>query len=126
MNSIISGEYPTMAEWKRLIKDKILKHDFKRFKVNCTLNRSLQHLNNNVNVSAISPLWIHCYKNINDFKKVKKCIQILIGSFRQLKGRCKLCNQAVFTLEHILFDCYILDISRSRLWNDVVNSGQKN
>ena len=78
-----------------------------------------------MHVSAISPLWIHCYKNIKDFKKVKKCIQILIGSFRQLKGRCKLCEQTVFTLEHILFDCYSLDISRSRLWNDVVNSGPK-
>ena len=42
-----------------------------------------------------------------------------------MKGRCKLCEQIVFTLEHILFDCYSLDISRSRLWNDVVNSGPK-
>ncbi len=56
MNSITSGEYSTMTEWKKLIKDKIINYDLKRFKVNCTLNRSLKHLNNDINGITISPL----------------------------------------------------------------------
>ncbi len=43
-----------------------------------------------------------------------------------MKGKCESCEQAVFTLEHILFDCYSLDISRNRLWDDIVNSGPTN
>ncbi len=113
-----------MAKWKRIVKEKVYSYDTKRLNVTCDLNRSLIMLKR-VNINSISPLWIHCYKNVHEFKMVKKCIQLLIGSYRQMKGNCVSGNKGKFSLDHVLFVCKHFNESRLKLWSDIIRVSPK-
>ena len=121
VNSIKGGEYISMAEWKKFVKKEVFDYDVKRLKVACSLNKSLCFMNKDIKINVISPLWMHCYKNVHDYKMVRKCIQLLIGSFRQIKGMCNLCGEVEFTLDHLLFSCINSNDTRDRLWKEVCN-----
>ncbi len=119
INCILSGEYISITQWKRIVKENVYNYDSKRLNVTCDLNKSLLFLKK-IKVNSISPLWIHCYKNVHELRKVKKCIQLLIGSCRQMKGICISCNECKISLDHLLFNCKKFNDTRIKLWNDVI------
>ena len=121
INAISSGEYMSMVNWKRKVKDVVTSHDLKRWKVTCTLYQSLKYIFLDINDFTLSPWWQHAYVDISFVHKSKHIIQLLVGNGRHDYELCKKCNTALVTVEHILFDCVAMTQVRTLLWRNVEN-----
>jgi len=119
INAISSGEYMCISEWKRKIKPLVQAHDIKRWKVTCSLYKSLRYVFLDIGKFTISPWWQHAFNNVHYMLKSRCIIQLLIGKERQLKGLCHKCNANQVSVEHILFYCNSVMKTRNLMWEKV-------
>ena len=111
-----------MNKWKEIIYKKVKQHDVKKWKVTCTLHKSLCYVNLNVQNMKMSPWWVHAAQNVLELKVVRLIVQLLLGKDRQEIGICKLCNQQPYSAHHIIFDCIILYQARIEKWAFVIEN----
>ena len=61
-NSVISGNYMVMSEWKKLVKQVVNNRDSKPIRIQCQLYKVLDKLIT-VKVTTISLWWQHAHRN---------------------------------------------------------------
>ena len=116
---INNGEYFEMVRWKELVYKIVKQNDVKKWKVTCSLQKSLKYIDINVQDMTMSTWWVYTKQNVTDVKYVRCIIQLLLGKDRQRIGLCNLCNQEPHSIHHILFECTMIYDFRKTQWANV-------
>ena len=120
--SIENGEYMNYQEFKRCAINKVNNVDIKRWKVTCSLYKSLTLLNyRNINKYFPNGWLVLAHKNPLVISKVRCIINILLNTYRLGENVCMLyhgCNYD--TAQHILFECDVGHDERDKMWTSIV------
>ncbi len=95
---INSGVYIEMNKWKETIYKVVKQHDENKWKVTCSLQKSLCYIYLKVHNMKMSPWWVHTAQNVTELKFVRCIVQFLLGKDRQEIGMCQLFNQQLYSI----------------------------
>ena len=125
MDSVESGNYCSMTEWKRKVKQLVKCADNKNIKVSCKLYKSLVHLRIPDNMMMLG-WWIFGYACPKATHYIRIVCKLLLNTPRLGEGRCTLCESGVSNnISHILFECQCEAVKevREQRWIDVYENG---
>ena len=106
IDAVETGDYIGLNQWKSKIKNLVYSWDFKRFRIICTMYKTLDMFITDVNQHTMSPWWVHAFNNPTYVKLNRLLIRLLLNVSRQGKQMCIMCNDyCTNSREHILFEC---------------------
>jgi len=128
-NSINTGTYVSLSEWKTIIKSRLVHLDHIKWRSTCMLFKSLTWYRGIFNQRKLWSWWKYTADNPRDTYSCKTLINIA-STGRILKYDkscrpilCPLCNErSVSEVPHILFNCCKLENIRSIYWSRVINA----
>ena len=125
-HAVMYDDTPNFHIEKHRIKQLVWLHENYRWKASCQLYSELSYYSKKVSKIALHPWWLFVKREVLYYKKVAAVLAILMGGQpsglqrNYGRGSCKLCNiHGAETIEHILFECCILESYRTTLWNNV-------
>ena len=120
-NSVISGNYMLMSEWKKLVKQVVNNRDFRRIKLQCQLYKVLDNLKTNMKENTISPWWQHAYRNPSFGRLNITIIRVLLNVERFGFKVCSDCHDmAIDSVEHKMFKCEAVSNEKVLYWNKII------
>ena len=123
VDCIENGTYTPYCLFKKQVKFIVTNHDIKKWKVNCSLYKSLSMMY--IDKSSHSTLgWITFLNNNPNKAKHCRCIiNLLLNVYRLGNALCPLChNHSLESIQHILFDCPHSENVRNNLWSVVLEA----
>ena len=123
-DAIINADYITMNQWKKLIKNRILKDDTRKIMMNGMMCRSLCNVTEDTwRRNKMVSWWTYAKFNTWDINKCRIMIRLLLDSYRLNSKCCSICNNGQSSnATHILFQCNRFDNTRTQLWSDICNA----
>ena len=95
-NGVTSGDYISMLEWKKVVNEKVMSHDFKKWGMNCRLYKATVLYSVDVlKARQILSWWTYCSKVPVETTKCRLLVRLLLNCFRLGSERCTFyCNQS--------------------------------
>ena len=118
--AVINGEYMSMREWKRLVKQSVLERDKKKIILECSLYKVLKYLKFTTYSFSIIPWWQHAFKNPAFARINRSLVRLLLNVDRSGFSLCNKCDLAeIDTIEHFMFNCPSTNNIRKNYWCQV-------
>ena len=129
VQSAYSGIYMNRLRWKRIVKQVIKMHEYKRHYISTYMYTKLVLYRSSMTHSAISPWWVHASRYPNERNSVVLLFRIIVGVHVFEKdgnyngrSKCILCdNNADNSLQHVLYECESLCDLRKREMDEIIN-----
>ena len=123
IESVEIGVYMPYSRFKIYIKNVVSVRDFKIWRINSILFKSLIHVTLAKSKHNVLGWITFLDKHPNKSKECKCVINLLLNTYRLGSKMCPLCTTiSCDSIEHILFECNSGATLRNELWNPVVNS----
>ncbi len=125
--SIENGEYMDYQGFKKCVINKVVNDDIKRWKITCSLYKSLSLMNySNINKYCPNGWLGFAHRNPLITAKVRCIINILLNTYRLGENICMLCQGHCYdTAQHILFECESGHKDKEKLWRCVTEACPK-
>ena len=121
--AVTTGDFMTMNEWKKRIKELVNRRDRRRIIIGCSLYKVLDYLVFNTRSLSMSIWWLHAFRNPQFARINRSIVRLLLNVECYGFKKCDNClNESINSTEHLLFECEKNNDKRLALWSRVILS----